>query len=118
MAVWKHLPDWDNLASGSYVSSIQGQAYLDPRVIKVLYYKHFTLTMGGTSPGTAGEMTKYGRYYIPVDKVIRLTGPTTTGVRTSGSPQNEQDKIYFGVWTDNTTADTENPRINTRTPLS
>lgn len=119
VAVVKFKQDADQtLFSGTlsnHVSVIQGQTYFDPRMIKVLYYKHFTLTMGGTSPGTSGQMLKKGRFYIPVNKMIRLSQEGVAGQQTSSVPMSAQDKIFFLVYTDNTALDTENPRINYRT---
>lgn len=101
----------------SHVSTIQGQTYFDPRFFRIHYYKHFTRTMGGTSPGTAGEMTKHGKFYVPINKMIRLSAEGTTGGQTNSSPLSYQDRMWFVVFTDNTSADLENPRINYRTML-
>lgn len=120
IAVVRPRADFDNTASSSsHISVIQGQTYYDPRIYKILYYKHFTLTMGGTSPGTAGESRKYGHFYIPVNKMIRWDPQSydTIGadaIRVVGSPMSNQDTIRFFVHTDNTQADLENPRINLR----
>lgn len=121
VAVVRPKSDFDNtISSSAHISTLQGQTYYDPRIWKVLYYKHFTLTMGGTSPGTAGESRKYGSFYIPVNKMIRwdpqnydLLGGGDT-VRAGGNPMSYQDQIRFLVHTDNTTVDTEAPRINYR----
>lgn len=99
----------------NHLSVVQGQTYFDPRFFKVVYYKHFTLTMGGTSPGTSGQMLKKGRFYIPVNKMIRLSQEGVAGQQTSSTTMSAQDRFYFLVYTDNTSLDTENPRINYRT---
>lgn len=101
----------------SHVSTIQGQTFFDPRYFRIHYYKHFTRTMGGTSPGTAGEMLKHGKFYIPINKMVRLTSEGTTGSQTNSSPVSFNDRMWFVVFTDNTAADTESPRINYRTML-
>lgn len=87
----------------------QGQAYFDRRYISVLYYKHFTLTMGGTSPGTSGQMLKRGHFKLPVNKMIRRNVIASSD---SAQPVDFQDRVYFVVYTDNTSGDLENPRIN------
>lgn len=119
VAVVKFKQDADLISvsgtASNHVSVIQGQTYFDPRMIKVLYYKHFTLTMGGTSPGTSGQMLKKGQFYIPVNKMIRLTQEGVAGQQTLSSTMSLQDRYYFLVYTDNTSADLENPRINFRT---
>lgn len=101
-------------ALSSHVSSIQGQAYYDPRFFKVCYYKHFTLTMGGTSPGTAGECRRYGKFFIPVRKMIRFTRAAHVGDQNNTYPASAQDRYWFVVHTDNSSADTESPRMNAR----
>lgn len=102
---------------GQHVSTIQGQTYFDPRYFKVRYYKHFTRTMGATSPGTAGEMLRWGSMYIPINKMVRLSQEGAAGGQTNSSPSSIQDQLYFLVFTDNTAIDTESPRINYRTML-
>lgn len=86
-------------------SPADGQVIFDPRFVKVHYYRHFTRTMGGTSPGTAGESTRYGRFKIPINKMMRYN-------RTQGIPCEEQERLFFAVFTDNSSLDTENPRMN------
>lgn len=103
-----------NTTTNEHVSTIQGQTYYDPRYFKIHYYKHFTRTMGGTSPGTAGESTKTGSCYIRVNKMIRWTQEGVSGAQTTSGPLSFQDRLYFLVHTDNTSADSENPRINYR----
>lgn len=121
VAVVSARQDADLIVAGgnvsSHVSTIQGQAYFDPRYFRLHYYKHFTRTMGGTSPGTAGEMTRTGKFYVPINKMIRLTSEGTTGAQTNSSPVSFNDRMWFVVFTDNTSADLENPRINYRTML-
>lgn len=103
--------------AGQHVSTIQGQTYFDPRYFKILYYKHFTRTMGGTSPGTSGEMLRWGSCYIPMNKLVRLTQEGNPGAQTSSAPSSFQDQYFFLVFTDNTSGDLESPRINYRTML-
>lgn len=121
IAVVRPRADFDNTVSSSaHISTIQGQTYYDPRIYKLLYYKHFTLTMGGTSPGTAGESRRFGTFYIPVNKMIRWdpqssdTGSGADTVRLVGTPMSNQDQIRFLVHTDNSSVDTESPRLNLR----
>lgn len=101
----------------NHISTIQGQTMFDPRMWKIHYYKYFTRTMGGTSPGTAGESTRYGRFYIPINKMIRFNTEGQTGAQTNAVPMSFQDRVYFMVFTDNSSADLENPRINFRSML-
>lgn len=100
-----------------HVSVIQGQTYFDPRMFSIVYYKHFTLTMGGTSPGTAGEMLKSGSFYVPMNKLVRFTSQGVAG-SISSTPSSVQDKYFFVVYTDNVATDgLESPRINYRSML-
>lgn len=115
VAVIKFRQDADNMTSTNHVSTIQGQAYYDPRYCKLLYYKHFCLTGGGVQPAVTGPWVKTGHFYIPVKKMIRWANEGGAGGQTSTTPMSEQDKIYFIVHTDNTSADLENPRMNLRT---
>lgn len=90
-----------------------GQVYLNPQLCHVLYRKHFTLTMGGTSPGTAGESRRYGKFYVPYNKYIRFRNQIGTGGdKTDVYPATLQDRVFFSIWTDNTGADLEYPRLN------
>lgn len=100
-----------NLLSG-HVSTIQGQAYFDPRFFKVVYQKRFTLTMGGTSPGTAGESRRFGKFFIPVKKMIRFRQEGVAGAINASVPMSAQDRYWFCVHTDNSAVDTESPRLN------
>lgn len=109
--------DADNLTLSDHVSTIQGQTYFDPRIFKILYYKHFTRTMGGTSPGTAGEMLRHGSFYVPINKMVRFMNEGAAGAQSATQPSSWQDRVYFLVFTDNTSVDTESPRINYRTML-
>lgn len=95
---------------GNHTSVFNGQALFDMRYVKVLYYKYFTRTMGGTSPGTAGESTRYGKFCIPINKMMRRAGAVIENY--SAYPVDNQDRYFFVVFTDNTSTDTENPRIN------
>lgn len=103
--------NWDGLSATNPCEVYQGQVFWDPRRMEVLYQKHFTLTMGGTSPGTAGESRKYGRFFLPVNRMIRYTTQGVTG-RQSGVPADDQSRIYMTVHTDNTSVDTESGRFN------
>lgn len=93
----------------THSSRSNGQCYFDPRFIKVHYYKHFARTMGGTSPGTAGESLRWGSFKILRNKMIRTLRPSQLS---ASSPVSLQDQLYFCVCTDNTSADLENPRMN------
>lgn len=115
VAVIKFRQDADSMVSSNHVSTIQGQAYYDPRYCKVLYYKHFCLTGGGVQPAAVGPWVKTGRFYIPVNKMIRWANEGGTGGQTNTQPISEQDKLYLIVHTDNTSTDLENPRMNIRT---
>lgn len=105
------------VSATSHISTIQGQTYFDPRYFKIHYYRHFTRTMGGVQPGTAGESLAKGSFYIPINKMVRLSNEGATGSQSSGSPVSTQDRMYFFVSTDNSSVDLENPRINYRTLL-
>ena len=91
--------------TNEHISTIQGQTYYDPRLFKIHYYRHFTRTMGGTSPGTAGEMLRTGSCYLRVNKMIRWTQEGATGAQTNSYPLSFQDRLYFLVHTDNTAVD-------------
>lgn len=101
---------------GNYVSVVQGQTYFDPRHIKVLYYKHFAMYGGGNLSGdrSGAPIVKTGHFYIPVNKMIRLSQQGLPGQQTASAPQSYQDSVFFTVFTDNITLDLENPRINYR----
>lgn len=115
---YKLRPDCETVDStmSSHVSTIQGQAYFDPRFIKVLYYKHFAMYPGGSlaTDRSGGPVVRTGSFFIPVNKMIRFTGQGEAGQQTNDSPLSAQDRIYFAVYTDNTSAEAENPRINYR----
>lgn len=100
--------DASNLGTADYYV-YQGQARMNPLRWKVLYRKHFTITMGGTAPGTAGESRKYGRMLLRTNKLLFNTGSSGLSGQTL---EKNQDRIFFLWFTDNTTADTESPRIN------
>lgn len=117
VAVIQPKSEADSLQWASHISTIQGQTYFDPRIFKIHYYKHFTRTMGGTSPGTAGEMLRWGKFYVPMNKLVRFVSEGVSGAQTGGDayPSSVQDRYFFCVFTDNTAVDTESPRINFRT---
>lgn len=100
----------------NHVSTIQGQAYFDPRFIKVLYYKHFSMYPGGSlnTDRSGGTAVRTGKFYIPVNKMIRFTDQGVAGQQNDDYALSYQDRVYFGVYTDNVSLDTENPRINFR----
>lgn len=116
LVVWKPRADFDQLSSSTtpVVYTANGQPFFNPRLVKVLHKRYFTLTMGGTSPGTAGESRKYGQFYIPVNKMIRYSPQGLTGQQT-GIPSSNQDRIYISWYTDNSATDTESPRLNMHT---
>lgn len=103
-------------AMSNHVSTIQGQAYFDPRFIKVLYYKHFAMYPGGSlnTDRSGGTAIRTGHFFIPVNKMIRFTDQGVSGAQTDDYTLSYQDRVYFAVYTDNTSVDTENPRINFR----
>lgn len=112
VAVVKARSDFDSLLSASDVVAVNnGIPFFNPRLVKLCYYKHWTRTMGGTSPGTAGESIAKGQFFIPVNKMFRFSTQGGTGQQTS-QPSSQQDRYFFVVFTDNTAADTENPRMN------
>lgn len=90
----------------SDIYTFQGQARLNPQKWKTLYRKHFTITMGGTSPGTAGESRKYGRIFLKTNKKLYLSAGGT------GAPGSVENRIFFLWITDNASGDLENPRLN------
>lgn len=103
-----------NMETGSYptgadIFTTNGQARVNPQRWKTIYRKHFVLTMGGTSPGTAGESAKSGKIFIRTNRnMVR-----TPGFGNSPGLPNDSSSRYFLLWvTDNTSADTENPRMN------
>lgn len=111
VSVVRPRKDWDLSTSQDPCQVYQGQVFWDPRRIEVLYQKHFTLTMGGTSPGTAGESRRYGRFFIPVNRMLRFSTWGATG-RQTGTPVDQQQRIYMVVHTDNTSVDLESGRLN------
>lgn len=92
----------------------QGQAFFDPRYLKIHYYKYFTLTMGGVSPGTGSPASRrYGSAKIKINKMCRrINNAENTSIGVEGQPTNYQDRLYFVVATDNNGVDLESPRIN------
>lgn len=116
VAVIKPRADFDTVTGATHASVIQGQAYFDPKMWKVLYYKHFALYPGGSlSGGQGGPSCMYGKFYIPVKKMVRFVNEGASGEQTNTSPASWQDRLYFVVYTDNAQLDAENPRINCRT---
>lgn len=98
-------------AMSKFTDVYQGQAFFDTRFVKIHYYKHFTLTMGGTAPGTSGEMLKKGIFKKSLNKMMRRWYDTSFD-STLGVPIDYQSRLYFVVLTDNAAIDTESPRIN------
>lgn len=116
LLVWKPRADFDNLSTTTtpIVYTANGQPFMNPRLVQVLHKRYFTLTMGGTSPGTAGESRRFGQFYIPVNKMIRHETQGLTGQVVS-APASFQDRYYVSWYTDNTATDTESPRLNMHT---
>lgn len=96
-------------AMGKFTDRFQGQAFFDPRFVKIHKYKHFTLTMGGTSPGTSGQMLKRGCFTINRNKMVRRANALADN---GAYPTDFQELLFFVVLTDNVSTDLENPRIN------
>lgn len=119
VAVFKLKSDMEGIGTNmtNHVSTIQGQAYFDPRFIKVLYYKHFAMYPGGSlnTDRSGGTAVRTGSFFIPVNKMIRFTDQGASGQQNDDYTLSYQDRVYFAVYTDNTSIDTENPRINLRT---
>ena len=115
VVIWRPRSDFDQqfaVAGGSRIVAVaNGIPYFDPRKVQVLYYKHTTRTMGGTSPGTAGESIATGKFFIPVNRLIRFINQGSTGEMLS-APSSFQDQIWLTVYTDNSAIDTESPRMN------
>lgn len=116
LVVWRPRADFDTLQSveTQVCYSSNGQPFFNPRVVKVLHKKYFTLTMGGTSPGTAGESRKFGQFYIPINRMIRWAVNGAVGASVN-PPASFQDRIYISWYTDNSAVDTESPRLNMHT---
>lgn len=118
VAIVKPTKHFDEGISGTVVENAlwyntgAGQVVFDKRYLTVVRQKYFSLTMGGTSPGTAGESRKYFTWNIPVNKMVTKINSRMTGGTSWTSPASLQDRYYIVVVSDNTTADTENPRMN------
>lgn len=118
VAVVKPTKAFDEGISGGVISQAlwyntgAGQCVFDKRYLQVVRQKYFSLTMGGTSPGTAGESRKYFKWYIPIRKMVTKINSRMLAADTWTSPASVQDRYYLIVVSDNTTVDTESPRAN------
>lgn len=107
-----NMKDGSSSTFDDHVDVNNGRATFDPRYIKVLYRKSFTIYPGGSLGGDrSGTVIKQGRFFIPVNKVIRFESQGSTGAVYS-KPSNVQDQIWFCVWTNNSSLDAENPVMN------
>lgn len=98
--------------AGLWYNTGAGQCVFDTRYLRVLRQKYFSLTMGGTSPGTAGESRKYFKWNLPWNKKVVKINSRMIGATSFTTPASVQDRIYLVVISDNTTVDTESPRMN------
>lgn len=118
IAVVRPTKQFDEAISGGIVgqgfwyNTAAGQVVFDKRYLQVVRQKYFSLTMGGTTPGTSGESRKYFTWNIPVNRMVTKINSRMLAGDNWTTPANVQDRYYLIVVTDNSTADTENPRGN------
>lgn len=112
VAVIKKKADCDFTDLTSFIDFRNGVAFYDPRHIKVCYYKQFELYPGGSLGGDrSGTVIKQGKFFLPVNKMIRFVTQGSTGTQTS-EPQSFQDQYFFLVHTNNQSVDLENPKLS------
>lgn len=111
VAVIKKKADMDGADMTSAIELRAGQALYDFRRIKVLYYKKFQIYPGGSLGGDrSGTVIKQGKFFIPVNKMIRFQDQGSTGQQHS-EPMSNQDQYFFLVHTDNVGVDLEHPKL-------
>lgn len=112
VAVIKKKADADYTDISKFIDTRNGVAFYDPRHIKVCYYKQFELYPGGSLGGDrSGTVIKNGKFFLPVNKMIRFDTQGSTGTQTS-EPQSYQDQYFFLVHTNNSSVDLENPKMS------
>lgn len=112
VAVIKKKADTDYTDISRFIDTRNGVAFYDPRHLKVCYYKQFELYPGGSLGGDrSGTVIKNGKFYLPINKMIRFDTQGSTGTQTS-EPQSYQDQYFFLVHTNNQSVDLENPKLS------